>query len=166
MLRDQLADMPPGGQSVDQIWQSLNTNTGKRGGISSLAGLPGVLTHSRTLPRESTPPALAADNQQPPKLEGPAVDELTARLNLSTVERDQLWVIVQDDRTACTGKMMTSMTRMHDKLLPFQGTLRRDINCLGDTDRGTRKRAVGQFEHAASAACIEILQDKLTLIAA
>ena len=84
--------MPPGSLNVDQIWQSLNTTTGKRGGISSLAGLPGIATQTRTLPRAGTENVRENNTDQPVKVEGPAIDELTSRLQLSPAVRDQFLV--------------------------------------------------------------------------
>ena len=133
--------MPPSGLNVDQIWQSLNTNTGKRGGIGSLAGLPGVLTHSRALPLNSSTTGPPADAEKPNQVVGPAIDELSTRLNVSTSDRDQLWVIMMEFHSFAR-QHLANMPFMHDTRGSLQGTLRRDINCLGDTDRGTRKRAV------------------------
>lgn len=100
-----VTDMPPSGLNVDKIWQSLNTNTGKRGGITSLAGLPGVLTHSRTLPLDSPNPGPPADDEQPVKVVGPAIDELTTKLQVSTADRDQLWVIMQCKSPSSLGRI-------------------------------------------------------------
>lgn len=97
--------MPPSGLNVEQIWQSLNTNTGKRGGISSLAGLPGVLTHSRTLPLDSSTTSPPAVDERPNKVVGPAIDELSTRLNVSTSDREQLWVILSCKSTAFQGSI-------------------------------------------------------------
>lgn len=84
--------MPANSLTVDQIWQSLNTATGKRGGISSLSGLPGVVTKTRTLPGTNTPPGPAPEADPPVRVEGPELEALALRLQVSVAERDQFLV--------------------------------------------------------------------------
>ncbi len=63
--------------------------------VSSLAGLPGVLTQTRIIPRKGTATDAPIAADLPVKVEGPELDTLTSQLQLSAAERDNFLVIIR-----------------------------------------------------------------------
>lgn len=108
-------------KSVDEIWKELNARTApprsRTTGIPGF-GIPGVQTHTRVLPKDSSN---ASQHQK----------HVAGDVSIS---RDVLKPSVAYDPAAA------GVTQ--EQLQQYLSTLQRTLNCLTDPDRSTRRTAV------------------------
>lgn len=102
-------------KSVDEIWRELNARPAPRSSIAGIAGLPGLASRTRAVPK--------------PQPEAPAVAELQATLAEESRRRN---VTYDPSKAGVTA----------EEVAAYVATIQRTINCLSDPDRATRRQSV------------------------
>mmetsp|Transcript_16748 Transcript_16748/g.46804 ORF Transcript_16748/g.46804 Transcript_16748/m.46804 type:complete len:975 (+) Transcript_16748:187-3111(+) len=117
-----------GKKSVDDIWAALNARPASRGAgggstevnINSFGGLPGIKTTSRYV---------ASGGDQLPNRAGPVADDAFQAVAVTAAKTGAAYDPLSAGVTA-------------EERDAFVLTFQRDINCLSDPEKGTRRRAL------------------------
>ena len=112
--------------NVDDFWRQLNAKKTQKVSLSGLNNVPGLTTHTRTLPSKSV------TSQASPPAPAPHASQVAATLP------DQQGLQVR----VCVVTTAGWQTQDHGIACWLQASLQRDINCLKDQDRTLRRNAV------------------------